>query len=86
MYLGLSIESSVINAALLNDGGDFVWQDSHSLDHDKMSSFLEICGALAVNVDKAHRDLSQSIAVSAQGGFVGQPSPPDGLKCLACWR
>ena len=86
MYLGLSIENSVINAAILNDGGDFVWQDSHSLDHDIMSNFLEICGALAVNADKAHPDLSQSIAVSAQGGFVGQPSPPDGLKCLACWR
>ena len=86
MYLGLSIESSVINAALLNDGGDFVWQDSHSLDHDMMTNLLEICGALVVNATKAHPDLFQFIAVSAQGGFVGQPSPPDGLKCLACWR
>jgi hypothetical protein len=42
MYLGLSIENSVINAAILNDGGDFVWQDSHSLGHDKMANLLEI--------------------------------------------
>ena len=83
MYLGLSIEHSVINAAILNVGGDFVWQDSHSLDHDKMSNLLEICAVLVANAAKAHPDLSQSIAVSAQGGFVGQPSPPDGLKCLA---
>ena len=83
MYLGLSIENSVINAAILNDGGDFVWQDSQSLDHDKMSNLLEICGYLVANAAKAHPSLSQSIAVSAQGGFIGQPSPPDGLKCLA---
>ena len=82
MYLGLSIENSLINAAILNDCGDFVWQDSHSLDHDKISNLLEICGALVANAAKAHPNLSQSIAVSAQGGFISQPSPPDGLKCL----
>ena len=83
MYLGLSIENSVVNAAILNDGGDFVWQDNHSLDHDKISNLLEICGALVASAAKAHPTLSQSIAVSAQGGFIGQPSPPDGLKCFA---
>ena len=83
MYLGLSIEHSVINVAILNDGGHFVWQDSHSLDHDKMSNLLEICGALIAKAAKVHPDLSQTIAVSAQGGFIDQPSPPDGLKCLA---
>ena len=83
MYLGLSIENSVINAAILNDGDDFVWQDSHSLDRDKISNLLEICGALVAIAANAHPNLSQSIAVSAQGGFIGQPSPPDGLKCLA---
>ena len=83
MYIGLSIENSLINAAILNDCGDFVWQDSHSLDHDKISNLLKICCALAANAAKAHPNLSQSIAVSAQGGFIGQPSPPDGLKCLA---
>ena len=67
MYLGLSIENISINAAILNDGGDFVWQESHSLDRDKMSNLLEICGALAAN---AHPDLSQSIAVGAQGGAL----------------
>lgn len=45
MNLGLSIENSVINAAMMNDGGDFVWQDSHSLDIDKIGNLLEICGA-----------------------------------------
>ena len=83
MYLGLSIENSVINAAILNDGGDFVWQDSHSLDHDKMSNLLEICNALIANAVKADPNLFQSMAVSAQGGFIGQPSSPDGMKCLA---
>ena len=83
MYLGLSIEHSVINAAILNDGGDFVRQDSHSLDRDKISNLLEFCGAIVAKTAKAYPNLSQSIAVSAQGSFVGQPSPPDGLKCLA---
>ena len=83
MYLGLSIEHSFINAAILNDGGDFVWQDSHSVDRDRISNLLEICGAIVAKAAKAHPNLSQSIAVSAQGGFIGQPSPPDGLKCLA---
>ena len=83
MYLGPSIGRSVINAVILNDGGGFVWQDSHSLDHDKMPNLPEICCALIANSVKVHPDLSQSIAVSAQGGFIGQPSPPDGLKWLA---
>ena len=83
MNLGLSIENNVINAAILDDGGDFVWQDSHSLDHDKISNLLEICDTLVANAAAAHPNLSQSIAVSAQGGFIGQPSPPDNLKCLA---
>ncbi len=83
MYLGLSIENSFINAAILNNGGDFVWQDSLSLKHDKISNLLEICGAIVANAAKAQPNLSQSIAVSAQGDFIGQPSPPDGLKCLA---
>ena len=48
-----------------------------------MSNLLEICSSLVANATKEHPDLSQSIAVSAQGGFIGQPSPPDGLKCLA---
>ena len=75
MYLGLSIENISINAAILNDGGDFVWQESHSLDRDKMSNLLEICGALAANAANAHPDLSQSIAVGAQGGLY-RPSEP----------
>ena len=52
MYLGLSIERSVINAAVLNDGGDFVWQDSHSLDRDKIANLLEICGAIVAKAAK----------------------------------
>jgi hypothetical protein len=69
MCLGLSIENSVFNAAILNDGCDFVWQESNSLDHEKISNFLEISGALVTNAAKAQPNLSQSIAVSAQGGF-----------------
>ena len=83
MYLGLSIENSGIHAAILNSSGNFVWQDSQSVEHDKISNLLEICGAIVENAAKVHPNLSQSIAVSAQGGFIGQPSPPDGLKCLA---
>ena len=83
MYLGLSIENSVINAATSNISGNFVWQDSQSLDHDKMTNLLEICSAIVENAAKAHPNLSQSIACSALGGFIGQPSPPDGLQCLA---
>ena len=69
MYLGLSIENSVINAALLNDGGDFVWKDSHSLDHDMMSNLLEICGALVVNATKAHPDLFQSMQIARKAAL-----------------
>ena len=43
---------------------------------------LETCVAIVENAAKAYPNLFQSIAVSAQGGFIGQPSPPDGLKCL----
>ena len=82
MYLGLSIERSVINTAILNVGGDFVWQDSYNLDHDKISNLLENCGALIANAARVHPNLSQSIAVSAQGRFIGQPIPVDGLKRL----
>ena len=41
MYLGLSIENSVINAAILNNGGDFVWQAP-----DKPSPAMKVVLAL----------------------------------------
>jgi hypothetical protein len=73
MYLGLSIENSVINAAILNNGGDFVWQDSHSLKHDKISNLLEICGAIVANAAKAHPNLSRlarKVALSANRALL----------------
>ena len=29
MHLGLAIENSVVAAAVVTDGGDFVWQNSY---------------------------------------------------------
>ena len=82
MYLGLSIENSVVNAAILTDGGDFVWQDSVALEQDKIASLLAVCSAITEQANTAHPGLSEKIAVSTEGGFTSQPSPPDGLKCL----
>ena len=65
MNLGLTIKNSVFYATILDDDRDFVWQDSHSLDYDKISNLLKICVSLVANAAKAHPNLSQSITVSA---------------------
>ena len=83
MNLGLSIENSVINAAILNDGGDFVWQNSHPVAEDGLASLLASCATL---VDMASRDnpgLNQTVGISAQSSFIDQPAPHDGFGCLA---
>jgi len=82
MHLGLSIENCVVNTAILIDGGDFVWQNSYALERDKIDCLLAVCSDISKHAHTAHPGLSKKIAVSTQGGFTGQPSPPDGLKCL----
>ena len=32
---------------------------------------------------REHAVLTHMIGISVQSGFVGQPSPPDGLRCIA---
>jgi len=83
MHLGLSIQNSFITAAIVTNGGDFVWQNSHPVAEDGLPSLLASCTTL---VDMASRDnpgLNQTVGISAQRIFIDQPAPHDGLGCLA---
>jgi hypothetical protein len=39
MHLGLSIETSVITAAIVTNGGDFVWEKSYPVAEDGVPFF-----------------------------------------------
>ena len=53
MHLGLSIENSLISAAIVTNGGDFVWQNSYPVAENGVASLLTSCTTL---VDMANRD------------------------------
>ena len=66
MHLGLSIEHSWISAAIVTNGGDFVWQNSYHVAENGVASLLTSVTAL---VDMASRDnpgLNQTVGISAQ--------------------
>ena len=82
MHLGLSIDNSVITAAIVTNGGDFVWQNSHPVAKDGLPSLLASCVTL---VDMASRDnpgLNQPVGISVQSSFLAQPASHDGLGSL----
>ncbi len=82
MNLGLSIQNSLITAAIVTKDGDFVWQDSYPVEKDGAPSLLTGCTAL---VDMASRDnpgLNQTVGISAQSSFIDQPTPHDGIGSL----
>lgn len=83
MHLGLSIENSLISAAIVTNGGDFVWQNSYPVAKDGATSLLASCTALVDMASRDNRGLNQTVGISAQSSFVDQPTPHDGLGCLA---
>ena len=83
MRLGLSIENSLVAAAIVTHGGDFVWQKSYPVAEIDVPSLLTSCSTL---VDMASRDnpgLDQTVGISAHSSFIDQPTPHDGLGRLA---
>ena len=38
MHLGLAIENSMVAAAVVTDGGDFVWQNSYPIAENDLPS------------------------------------------------
>ena len=83
MHLGLTIENSMVAAAVVTDGGDFVWQNSYPIANNSLPSLLTSCNTL---VDTASRDnpgLNQTVGISAQNSLIDKVSPHDGLACLA---
>ena len=82
MHLGLTIENSLIAAAIVTNGGDFVWQNSCPIAENDLP-LLTSCNAL---VDTASRDnpgLNETVGISAQSSSIDQLSPHDGLGYLA---
>ena len=63
MHLGLTIENSMVAAAVVTDGGDFVWQNSYPIANNGLPSLLTSCNTL---VDTASRDnpgLNQTVGI-----------------------
>ena len=82
MHLGLTIENSMVAAAVVTDGGDFVWQNSYPIANNGLPSLVTSCNTL---VDTASRDnlgLKQTVGISAQNNLIDQLSTHDGLASL----
>ncbi len=82
MHLGLSIENCVITAAIVTDGGDFIWRNSHIIEEDTVPCLLTSCATIVDLASRDHAYLSRTVGISARSGLMDQPNPPDGLRCL----
>ena len=83
MHLGLSLENSLITAAIVTNGGDFVWQNSYPVAKSSPSSLLSSCVEIVGVASRDNRGLNQAVGISAQTSFVDQPTPRKGLGNLA---
>ena len=52
MHLGLTIENSVIAAAVATNGGDFVWQSSCPVSKNGLPSLLTCCTTLVASTSR----------------------------------
>ena len=82
MHLGLTIENSVIAAAVVTNGGDFVWQSNRPVSENGLPSLLTNCTTLVASASRDNPGLHQTVGISAQNSLIGQLSPHDGLACL----
>jgi fructokinase len=83
MHLGLTIENSVITAAVVTNDGDFVWQSSCPVSENGLPSLLTSCTTLVTSASRDNPGLHQTIGISAQNSLIDQLSPRDGPACLA---
>ena len=83
MHLGLSVENSLINAVIVTNGGDFVWQNSYPVEEIGLPSLLTCCTALVDMASRDTRGLNQTVGISAQSSFINQPTPHNGLGHFA---
>ena len=83
MHLGLTIENSVIAAAIVTNGGDFVWQSSCPVEENGLPSLLTSCAALVETASRDNPGLQQTVGISSQNELIYQLRPHDDLGCLA---
>ena len=83
MHLGLAIENSMVAAAVVTDGGDFVWQNSYPIANNGLPSLLTSCATLVASASRDNPGLNQTVGISVQNRFIDQLSPHDGLGYLA---
>ena len=83
MHLGLTIENSVIAAAIVTNGGDFVWQSSCPVEENGLPSLLTSCAALVETASRDNPGLHQTVGISSQNELIYQLRPHDDLGCLA---
>lgn len=80
MHLGLSIEADYINAAVLQDGGDFVTQIRQPITDNSAPALLAACVKIVENIQPALGN-TVTIGVAVDGGS-GQPTPPENNSCI----
>ena len=83
MHLGLSIQNSLIDAAIVTNSSDFIWQKSYPLEEDGVPSLLKSCTALVDMASRNNPSLNQTVGISVQTSFINKTSPHDGLGRLA---
>ncbi len=77
MHLGLSIENSVITAAIITSGGEFIWYNSYPIVEDSAPSILASCAEIVGMASRDNPGLNQTVGLSAQICFTKQPSSPN---------
>ena len=70
MHLGLTIENSVIAAAVVTNGGDFVWQNSYPVAENGLTSLLTSCTALVEMASRDNPGLNQTVGISVQNSLI----------------
>ena len=82
MHLGLSVENSLINAAIVTNGGDFVWQNRCPVVEGDATSLVTSCTALVDMASRDNRGLNQTVGISAQSSFIDPLTSHDSLGRL----
>ena len=83
MHLGLSIENSLISAAIVTNGGDFVWQNSYPVADDDAPCLLAKCSTLVDMASSDNPGLNQTVGISVARSVIEQPTPKVGLASFA---
>ena len=75
MHLGLTVENSVVAAAVVTDGDDFIRQNNYPIAENGLPFLLTSCTALVYTASRDNSGLNQTVGISVQNRVIDQLSP-----------